>query len=192
MALPGMAGAVAGAAIAQFLAASAQMILFATVMGVAAWRILRGTPPAEGAAPPSVAKAGATGLGVGVLTGIVGVGGGFLIVPALTLVLGVPIRLAIGTSLVVIALNSVAALVTLWFELPPAVAAEVDLRTMAIVALFGIGGSLAGAALGKRLDQARLRKVFGWFLVAVCLFVLADYARPAAPASPENAPVDAP
>ncbi|HSG69327.1 MAG TPA: sulfite exporter TauE/SafE family protein, partial [Planctomycetaceae bacterium] len=113
--LPGMAGSYLGAWLAMFVSGPAQLILFALIMLVAAWMMLR-KKAVETEAPLADLQAhrhpiwqiALEGLGVGVLTGLVGVGGGFLIVPALVLLGGLSIRLAVGTSLAVIFLKSVA------------------------------------------------------------------------------------
>jgi uncharacterized membrane protein YfcA len=172
----GMAGSLLGSQFSAAVPEPAQMTLFGLVMALAAWKILRSTPPADGERPVRVGPALATGLAVGCLTGIIGVGGGFLIVPMLTLILAVPIRLAIGTSLVLIAAQSGVALAGHWIRIDPTIAAEIQPHTVLILGGFGVAGSLGGASLGKRLDQATLRKIFGWFLVVVAAIVLFDYA----------------
>jgi hypothetical protein len=83
-----------------------QLALFALVMLVAAWRMLRGGVMQRADHEPRRLAVVAGGIGVGALSGLVGVGGGFLIVPALVLLAGVPMASAVGTSLAVIALNS--------------------------------------------------------------------------------------
>jgi len=98
--LPGMVGSYIGATLSGGMAASTQMTLFAAVLGIAAVSMLmrRDDGNDEGARGPAWQLL-AAGLATGVLTGIVGVGGGFLIVPALVLFAGLPTRRAIGTSL---------------------------------------------------------------------------------------------
>lgn len=110
------------------------------------------------------------GLVVGVMTGFFGVGGGFLIVPALVLVLGLPMRLAVGTSLVVIAINAAAGIVanlgTGGVDLPLAL-------------LFVAGGAL-GATLGGRLagtiDESKLARGFAALVAGVGLYLIARNA----------------
>jgi uncharacterized protein len=105
---------------------------------------------------------------VGILTGILGVGGGFLIVPALVLLVGMPVHHAVGTSLVVIAMNSFAG----FLGHLDGVVLDIPLILTFIVA--GVFGLFAGAQLGKRLDAARLRKTFSVFIISLALFLLYD------------------
>jgi uncharacterized membrane protein YfcA len=104
--LPGMGGAWVGATLAHWVPGPVQLGLFSGVMLLAAWRMLRGGSVKQ---PDHKARRLAVvggGVGVGLLSGLVGVGGGFLIVPALVLLAGVTMTSAVGTSLAVITLNS--------------------------------------------------------------------------------------
>jgi uncharacterized membrane protein YfcA len=136
-------------------------------MFVAAVGMLRDRPPPTACrGPRCAAKTLALGAGVGIVTGLVGAGGGFMIVPALTLVVGLPIATAVGTSLLVITANSVAGVaghlhgVTLDWGLTAAVAAA------------AVTGSLVGGVLVRRVDATALRKAFGWLVLAMGTFVL--------------------
>lgn len=108
------------------------------------------------------------GAGVGLLTGILGVGGGFLIVPALVLLVGLPMSQAVGTSLLVIAANSFAGfaghLDTPGFD---------PILTLVFVAA-GLAGTFAGARVGQRLPAYRLRQAFAVFVVGLAVFLLVD------------------
>ena len=106
--LPGMAGTWLGAWAAQFVSGALQLFVFALVMLAAAWSMFRAPPAADGRGPRHAGLVVADGLAVGALTGFVGVGGGFLIVPALVLLGGLTIQRAIATSLLVIAMKSAA------------------------------------------------------------------------------------
>ena len=108
------------------------------------------------------------GATVGLLTGILGVGGGFLIVPALVMLVGMPMHQAIGTSLVVIAMNSFAG----FMGHLDGITLDIPLITVFVTA--GILGTFAGARLGKRLDALLLRKAFAIFVVGLAVLLLFD------------------
>lgn len=195
--VPGMFGTYGGAWLANFVPGTAQLVLFGLVMLLAAglmlWNARRRAPelPVDlpgvlvggtaHEAPPHVEisehkrhplwQIAFEGVAVGVLTGLVGVGGGFLIVPALVILGGLPMRTAVGTSLAVIALKSLAG-----FYKYLGVLAELDLQVdWATVGLFiaiGIVGSLLGKVVSSRFDQVTLSRVFAVFLVVMGLFVL--------------------
>jgi uncharacterized membrane protein YfcA len=176
--LPGMAGAWAGASLARWIPGEVQLAAFALVMLVAAWRMLTTQAldqrPTVVARPRSAIVAG--GAGVGLLSGIVGVGGGFLIVPALVLVANLPMSRAVGTSLAIITLNSTAGFAS-YVSVLAAKDVQLDWPTLAIVAGVGIAGSLLGHRLGKRLPQPLLRRIFGAMLVLLAGAMTVDLAH---------------
>ena len=172
--LPGMAGAWVGASIARWVPGPVQLGVFAVVMLAAAWRMLGPAPPPQPHAPRRTAIV-AGGAGVGALSGLVGVGGGFLIVPALVLLAGVPMAGAVGTSLAVIALNSAAGFIRSLGVLEAA-GQPLDLRVLGAIAAVGIVGSWLGQRLGRRLPQATLRRLFGAFLVVMGIAMAVDVA----------------
>ena len=113
----------------------------------------------------------ASGLGVGVMTGFLGVGGGFLIVPALVMLVGLPIRQAVGTSLVVIAMNSLAGFLG-HLDGP-----SIDLQVVAIFVMAGLTGALVGARLARIVHPDHLRKGFALFVIGLAIFLLVDNAN---------------
>lgn len=184
--IPGIAGTWSGAWAAAFVSGATQLIAFAAVMLVAAGFMLKPlrvnapSPVHPGAAPvgghvQSVTRAEwkivIDGLLVGIVTGFVGVGGGFLIVPALVLLGGLSMHRAIGTSLAIIALKSFAGF---WKYLDVLQQTGLSLDTPVLVkfALVGIAGSLLGNQLGNRIDQRRLKQGFGVFLIGMALFII--------------------
>jgi uncharacterized membrane protein YfcA len=110
----------------------------------------------------------AGGASVGLLTGILGVGGGFLIVPALVMLVGMPMHHAVGTSLVVIAMNSLAGF------LGHLSGITLDLPLIAVFIAAGIAGTYAGARLSHRLNAELLRRSFAVFVIGLALFLLYD------------------
>jgi len=169
--VPGMAGAYLGAYLSRFFSASMQMGAFALVMLVAAWFMLRPSP--EAPAPDARAnwKIIIEGLVVGVVTGLVGVGGGFLIVPALVLLGGLRPHIAIGTSLMIIALKSGAALAK-YVGVLAELGLNIDWTVVAIFIAAGTIGSFAGGALAQRLKQETLRRAFGYFVIVMGAVIL--------------------
>lgn len=166
-----MAGTYAGARLAAFVSAGAQLSLFAGVMLLAAVFMFRGRPApveteGEEASGARWLLLGLEGLGVGVLTGLVGVGGGFLIVPTLVLLAKVPMKRAVGTSLLVIAMKSVAGFVG-YLGTP-----GIDLLFMAWFSAAAAVGIVFGSRMVGSIPPRALRRSFAGFLVVMGLFIL--------------------
>jgi uncharacterized membrane protein YfcA len=177
-AIIGAAGAVAafgGAALNRLLDPRVVLIGFAALMVVAAVRMLRGDGETAGdcALPGGgvnwracLPKTVAVGVVVGFLTGLFGVGGGFLIIPALVLLLGLPMPAAAGTSLVIIVINSAAGFAA------HAADATLDYRIAGAFTLTAVLGSLAAGQLAARLPARRLRYTFAYLVLAIAAFVV--------------------
>lgn len=172
----GMAGAYAGGRVSRYLPGSLVLVGLAAVMITAAIAMLRGRT-AEGVGsrrsptgrPATMALQGA---GVGLVTGLVGAGGGFLVVPALALLAGLPMAAAVGTSLMVIAMNSVAGLAG------HLSAATIDWRLAAMVTGAAVVGALVGSRLSARVGVEALRTGFGWFVLMMASVILAQEIDP--------------
>lgn len=108
------------------------------------------------------------GLLVGGVTGLVGAGGGFLIIPALVILAGLPMKQAIGTSLLIIALKS---LIGFTGDLGSGV--EIDYTFMLMFSGFAVVGILAGSYLSKFVPNEKLKPAFGWFVLLMGIFILA-------------------
>ncbi|MGD9524283.1 MAG: sulfite exporter TauE/SafE family protein [Gemmatimonadales bacterium] len=150
-----------------------RLLLFTGVMLVAAtlmWRraARRATPgtPVEADAKASPVRLVIAALAVGTLTGLVGVGGGFLIVPALVGVLGLAMPEATATSLAVIALNTGAASAGWWGR------STLDLRLTALVTVAALVGMAIGTRLAPRVSSATLSRAFAGLLLLVGAFML--------------------
>ncbi|MTI86986.1 MAG: sulfite exporter TauE/SafE family protein [Balneolaceae bacterium] len=171
--IPGMAGTYGGAAVSKYVSGNVQLIIFAIVMLVAAVMMIRDNTRLDPTKEIHISKwlLVAEGLGVGVLTGLVGVGGGFLIIPVLVLVSGLPIRVAVGTSLLIITLKS-----SLGFYKYIEVLAEADLYMdwdlLIVFSLIGIVGSFIGGKVGEKISQKQLRKGFGFFLTVMGAYIM--------------------
>ena len=178
-----MLGAYVGAKIANLplITGTIQMILFALMMLLAAgFMIYKSSKPTVQSDeneldlnlyPQPVCKYCwlwmiSEGLGVGVLTGLVGVGGGFAIVPALVLLGNTPIKEAIGTSLLIITLNSVAGFLGYLGSVP------LNWNLMATFTVAASLGTFGGAYLSQFINPKQLQRVFGYFLLVVASFIL--------------------
>ena len=107
------------------------------------------------------------GIIVGGITGLVGAGGGFLIIPALVLLTGLPMKQAVGTSLVIITLKSL-----IGFTGDMGGDLSIDYRFMIIFSLFAMAGILLGSFLTRFVSDEKLKPVFGWFVMAMGVFIL--------------------
>ncbi|WFE40010.1 sulfite exporter TauE/SafE family protein [Micromonospora sp. WMMD998] len=168
--LAGMTGAYAGGRLAQYVPASVLLTAFALLMLATAVAMIRGRSPAAGPPVPHelpVFRVVLDGVVVGLVTGLVGAGGGFLVVPALALLGGLPMPIAVGTSLVVIAMKSAAGLAGYLFSV------NVNWGLATAVTAAAIAGSLLGGRLAGRIPADVLRRAFGWFVVVMGVFVLA-------------------
>ena len=164
----GMAAAYLSAGWSKALPPTALMMLFALLMLVVGLFMILKPQPSQPEGGRGWLVTIASGLGVGVMTGFLGVGGGFLIVPALVMLVGLPIRQAVGTSLVVIAMNSLAGFLG-HLDGPP-----IDLQVVAIFVTAGLTGALVGARLTRLVHPDHLRKAFALFVIILALFLLAD------------------
>ena len=165
----GMASAYAGGRLGEHVPDGVLMVSFALVMLAAGVAMLRGRGRAsETSHPMAVGKAVAYGAAVGLLTGFLGAGGGFLIVPALTLFGGLAMPVAVGTSLLVIAMNSAAGLVGHLSATPIPWGLAVMVTAAAVV------GSLAGGRLATRVRPEALRRGFGWFVLAMAAYIFVE------------------
>ncbi len=171
--LPGMAGTYLGAAIAAYVSGLTQLTLFAVVMLLASYLMLRPIKLAEGShAPRALWKIASDGLVVGIITGLVGVGGGFLIVPALVLLGGLSMHHAVATSLVIIALKSYSGFYK-YLDVLGEQGLSLDWPVLGLVTVLGIAGSIVGSRLARRVHQDRLKRWFGYFLIVMGIYILA-------------------
>ena len=168
-----MIGAYAGARLAVFVTGAFQLLLLATVMLPAAMSMFRSTrsdPGARGpgtdARPMSLPLLIPVAAGVGLLTGLVGIGGGFLVVPALVILARVPMSQAVGTSLLVIAMNSASGFAGYVGTV------AVPWAFIAGFTAFAVGGVLAGTAFARFVSQRALKQTFAVFLMLMGTFML--------------------
>jgi len=103
---------------------------------------------------------------VGVLTGLVGAGGGFLIIPALVILSELPMKMAIGTSLLIISGKSLVGFLGDYGKYP------VDWVLLSTVTAVAVAGIFIGNALSRKIDGAKLKKGFGWFVMITGLYII--------------------
>ncbi|MHA7238574.1 sulfite exporter TauE/SafE family protein [Arthrobacter sp. TMS1-12-1] len=169
----GVPSAWAGAAVGRLVDQEVLMLAFAAIMIIAGIRMLGHATEADGSCGSGrgrsfrtcAPKAVAVGLLVGFLTGLLGVGGGFLLTPALTLFLGLRMKQAVGSSLAIIALNSAAGFSA------HAAGFAIDWPIVLAFAVPAILGSLVAARFARRLDDRRIRVSFAVLVFAVAAWV---------------------
>ena len=166
----GIVGALAGTALNRAADPDLIIALFAVLLLAAAYLMARGHGfgPRRAADSRSglVLRVGPAGLGVGVLTGFLGVGGGFVILPALVLLLALPMDAAVGTSLIVIAFTSASAL------LAHLASGSIDWALAVALTSSAVVGALAGFRIGVHVSNERLRQAFAALLAILGVLLL--------------------
>ncbi|MEO5509746.1 MAG: sulfite exporter TauE/SafE family protein [Longimicrobiales bacterium] len=163
-----MTGSFVGGKLSRLFSGDVLLTVFGVVMLMAATFMARGRGNSDEERPPrSVSVMALPALVVGLLTGLIGVGGGFLIVPALVLLGGVPMKKAIGTSLLVIAMTALSGFAGHLTE-----DANIHWGLTALFTAAAIIGTLAGTRLVPHIPQRTLRKSFALFLIVMALLIL--------------------
>lgn len=146
------------------------MLLFAVLMIIASYSMIKKDKPTTNDTPqkqqfnyPLILIEGTV---VGVLTGLVGAGGGFLIIPALVVLSKLPMKEAVGTSLVIIAAKS---LIGFFGESGETI---IDYLFLAKVTAFAIAGIFLGMALSKKINGSKLKPAFGWFVLIMGIYII--------------------
>lgn len=167
--ISGTFGAFLGSPLTKMVAPNILLLMFAALMFVVAvsmlWR--KNNSNSETRREANRTKAILAGFGVGILTGFLGVGGGFLIVPALVFFGGLPMKEAIGTSLFVIFLNCIAGLIG------HATQSHFDWSLTFLVMILAVVGTIGGTILSQKMAARRLQKVFAMLVLGVALFIFA-------------------
>lgn len=164
----GMVGAFVGGRLSAYIPGRVLLIVFGAMMAVTAVAMIRKRrtlqPPIVGELP--IGKVLLQGVLVGLVTGTIGAGGGFVVVPALVLLGGLGMEIAVGTSLIVISMSSFAGLAGHLGHV------EIDWPVTLAVTAAAVIGSLLGGRLAGRIPPAALRRGFGFFVMAMAVFVL--------------------
>lgn len=146
----------------------ALMLLFACIMLLSALSMLRHKKKTEtnDSGDINIGMIVLEGLFVGVITGLVGVGGGFLIIPALTLFAKIPMKTAIGTSLIIIAINSAVGFTGDLNQI-----SGINWKLLIIFTTLSVVGSFAGNMMAKNADNQKLKHYFAWFVLGMSIFI---------------------
>jgi uncharacterized membrane protein YfcA len=141
------------------------MILFALLMVLASISILH---PANNWRKPVHTERTVLlyGVGIGLITGFLGAGGGFLLIPALVLLLGIEMKKAVAISLLLITLNS---LIGFLGDLG---SFEIDWKFLGLITTIAVGGIFAGNFLSKKIKGDKLKKIFGWLVLVMGIYIL--------------------
>lgn len=170
----GMVGAYLGGLLSYVVPGSVLLTAFTVVMIATGIAMIKGRKACDQTTRTMpVVKVLLMGLGVGVVTGAVGAGGGFLVVPALALLGGLPMPVAVGTSLLVITMNSAAGLAGHLSTVP------IDWTIAGAVTAAAVLGSLLGTRLTARVDPDAVRRAFGWFVLLMASLILGQEVHPA-------------
>jgi uncharacterized protein len=146
------------------------LILFAVIMLLAAYSMIK--KGKTGSTDNKTLKYNYTlilveGIAVGVVTGLVGAGGGFLIIPALVLLAGLPMKQAVGTSLVIIAAKSL-----IGFTGDMGANLAINWSFLFVFSAVAIAGILAGSRYSKHISNEKLRPLFGWFILIMGIYII--------------------
>lgn len=143
------------------------MVFFAIVMLIAATSMIKRKAKTEEVfIKQAYYKTFIQGLIIGVITGLIGAGGGFLYVPALVLWAGLSMKNAVGTSLVIVSINSI---IGFFGDLHTL---EIDWTFLLTFSLLTILGILVGGYLSKFISNKKLRKGFGWFVLIMAIYII--------------------
>ncbi len=143
------------------------MLIFALLMMVVALSMIRKEAPPVQSMLQHPVRLGLMGLLVGFFTGFLGAGGGFVIIPALVFFAGLPMKKAVGTSLLIIALNSL-----LGFSGDLLAGVKVDYRLLFSLSAVAIAGVWLGTLLSQKIDGKKLKPAFGWFVLLMGTWIL--------------------
>lgn len=143
------------------------MILFAVLMLLASISMIRGRKDvAKSEKPVKMLPLILYGVAIGCVTGLLGAGGGFLLVPALVFIVGLDMKKAVGTSLAIIAINS---LIGFTGDIGQF---DIDWGLLLTVTVIALAGIFTGIALSKKIPGAKLKKGFGWFVLIMGAYIL--------------------
>lgn len=145
------------------------ILLFAVVMMIAAVKMIAGEQPEECPECATKVQPGKllySGIGIGLLTGLLGAGGGFLIIPSLIFLFRLSVKQAIGTSLLIIAINNLLGFTGDIFH------TTVNWSLLLPVTAVAVAGIFIGSKLGEKIQGEKLKKGFGWFVLVMGIYII--------------------
>ena len=143
------------------------MIVFSVLMILAAVSMIRRKLPEIVSTSTNYVQLGVIGFVVGIITGFLGAGGGFLIIPALLFFANLPMKQAVGTSLLIIFINS-----AIGFGGDLYIGTPIDYTFLLTIAAMAFIGILIGIQLSKKIDGAKLKPLFGWFILVMGIYII--------------------
>jgi uncharacterized membrane protein YfcA len=143
------------------------MIIFSLLMIAASVSMIRKNEVSTITGKTNFMQLGIIGFFIGIITGFLGAGGGFLIIPALLFFAKLPMKQAIGTSLLIIFINS-----SIGFGGDLYIGTPIDYNFLLIISGIAFIGMLIGTQLSKRIDGAKLKPIFGWFILLMGIYII--------------------
>lgn len=143
------------------------MIVFSILMMAAAIAMIRKSKPIPEGLKTNYIQLGFIGFIVGIVTGFLGAGGGFLIIPALLFFANLPMKQAVGTSLLIIFINS-----SIGFAGDLYIGTAIDYRLLLVIATMAFVGMLIGIQISKKINGAQLKPIFGWFVLIMGVYII--------------------
>ncbi|MCP1301515.1 sulfite exporter TauE/SafE family protein [Chryseobacterium sp. S0630] len=146
------------------------LLIFAGLMILASYKMIKNNSSEElsenTANKNHTLLAAGQGSIVGVLTGLVGAGGGFMIIPALVNLLKIPMKIAIGTSLAIISINSLIGFASTVNHV------AIDWKLLVSITAIAVAGIIIGSQLSKKIDGKKLKPAFGWFILVMGIYII--------------------
>lgn len=143
------------------------MIVFSVLMIAAAIAMIRKKKTIPNPTKTNYTQLGIIGFLVGIVTGFLGAGGGFLIIPALLFFANLPMKQAVGTSLLIIFINS-----SIGFGGDLYIGTPINYLFLLIISGMAFIGMLIGIQLSKKIDGAKLKPIFGWFVLVMGMYII--------------------
>ena len=143
------------------------MLFFALLMIAASYSMIKKVALEKPAQKINYVRLSIIGFLLGIIIGVLGAGGGFLIIPALIFFAGLSIKESIGTSLLIIFINS-----SIGFTVDVFNGYTINFKLLALITLMAVIGMFIGTALSKKIDAAKLKPIFGWFILILGIYIM--------------------